>query len=76
MSWISDRLARGVRKIFETIGDSPSSEAANREETEFLGELEALEVCDRQYLVSLYLNSSSMHYLRGIHSPLSIPAHA
>jgi len=40
-----------------------------------LEELEALEVCDRQSLVSLYLNSFSVRYLRGIHSPLSIPAH-
>jgi len=46
------------------------------EETELLGELEALEVCDCQSLVSLCLNSYSVRwrYLRRIHSSLSIPA--
>jgi len=45
------------------------------EERVFPVELDALEVRDRQSLVLPYLNSFSVRYLRGIRSPLSIPAH-
>ena len=38
-------------------------------------ELEALEVRDRQFLAPQYLNSFSVRYLRGAHSPPLISAY-